>query len=156
VSTWRGVQKAVDELHTYVSDNLATELRALEIEESLDVNALEDPERIVKARIPYDNASPLIQIYEEGWDFDSQRNSICNVACTIVISVLGDPDLVASEIKLRRYETAVVRTIIGNPTLGAKVTGAIITGGDAGEVFGDDSAIRQVKTLDLDMQIRSA
>lgn len=148
-------QEAVDRLHAFVSANFATYLRTVETADGLAAGSLTNPSAYVKARIPGDNRSPLVQIYEEGWEMKNQRNRLYSVECTIVMSRLGDVRVESNEEFIRRYERAMIETIVDNATLGSTVIAAMVLGGEAAAGIGDASVIRQVKTLDVMVDLHS-
>lgn len=152
----RYIQKAVDSLHATINAGIATQLRAVETSESLTTNALTDPVDVVKARLPMDNRTPLIQVFEETWSHDTkagQRHSIITTFCNVVLTTLStDVDLEAAELFMRRYVTAMIETIAADPTLGGSAMSAIITGGDSAAAVGDQSASRLAHVLEVEVR----
>ena len=152
----RYIQKAVDALHNTISGGIAAQLRAVETSESLSTNALTDPQAVVKARMPLDNRSPMVQVFEETWAHDmaaGQRHRIITTNCNVVITTLShDADLEAAELFVRRYVTAMVETIANDPTLGGAAMSAVIMGGDSAAFVGDQSASRIAHVLDVEVR----
>lgn len=152
----RYIQKAVDSLHTTINAGLAAQLRAVETSESLSAGALTDPVDVVKARLPMDNRSPLVQIFDETWAHDlaaGQRHDIIMTVCNVVITTLSqDVDLEAAELFMRRYVTAMIETVAEDPTLGGSAMSAVITGGDSAAVVGDQSASRLAHVLEVEVR----
>ena len=153
----RYTERAVDALHTYVSTNYATQLRDVETDQGLDANSLTDPVAYLKFRAPFDNRSPLVQIYEEGWRFEDQRNNLLIVDCAIEIMFHGATDLASGELRMRRYLTALYQTIAVDPLLNdAAVTGALWLDGAAGEIIGDTSATRHIIAQGIQVRVKTS
>ena len=152
----RYIQKAVDALHTTIDGGIAAQLRAVETSESLTSGALTDPQDVVKARLPMDNRSPLVQVFEESWAHDTdagQRHSMITTFCNVVITTLSqDADLEAAELFMRRYVTAAIETVAADPSLGGSAMSAIVTGGDSAAVIGDQSASRFAHVLEVEVR----
>tara|TARA_Y100001938_G_scaffold148335_2_gene231710 strand:- start:97 stop:576 length:480 start_codon:yes stop_codon:yes gene_type:complete len=152
----RYVQKAVDSLHTTINGGIATQLRAVETSEGLTSGALTDPEAVVKARMPLDNRTPLIQVFDESWAHDAeagQRHDMITTFCNVVLTTFSqDTDLEAAELFMRRYITAMIETIATDPTLGGAAMSAVVTGGDSAAVIGDKSASRLAHVLEVEVR----
>ena len=152
----RYIQKAVDSLHTTIDDGIAAQLRAVETSESLSAGALTDPQDVVKARLPMDNRSPLVQVFEETWAHDiaaGQRHDIITTFCNVVITTLSpDVDLEVAELFMRRYVTAMIETIATDPTLGGSAMSAVVTGGASAAIVGDNSASRLAHVLEVEVR----
>ena len=61
----RFIQKAVLKLSAYINSNLPTQLRAVETAQSLTTDSLTDPIAVVQYRAPFDNRSPLVEVFDE-------------------------------------------------------------------------------------------
>lgn len=146
--TARYTDKAVTSLADYIRTHIAARLRAIEVEEDLEENSLADPQAVVAARVPSDNRTPLIEVFDEGWEFLKKANQrLLAVDCTVSWSYASDTDLVAGAKTLRRYETALLKLLeLGDWRLGGAVVLAIPTDGASGVVRGDNSATRHVFT----------
>lgn len=150
----RRVEKAVNALHTVYSSGLAAQLRAVETESGMAVGSLKDPVKIVKYRAPLDNTSPLLQIYEEGFNFYDQRHDLVTVDCSIVLSWNGSTDLLANEVFMRRYVDAIMRVIFADYTLGGQAVQAVVTQGEAAKIEGDQSTTRHLYGIGVDVTVQ--
>lgn len=148
--------RAVEALGDYINSNIAAQLRIVETDQSMTASSLTDPVEVVKARLPFDNRSPLLQVYDEGWqELAAPRNHVMVVDCTIVLGYVGDANLYNAERFCRRYMTAVRQTIMADATLGGNVAAAVITGGDSAAAIGDDSTTRIIYTMSVDVHVHS-
>lgn len=124
------VALAVDSMAAHHVTNLETELRQVETDNSLTANALTDPEAYVKYRAPFDNRSPIIQIYDEGGGpaegDGSQRTGIFSFRILVVLLYAGEGDFEINEVFVRRYATAMLRTVLKDITLGGTVIHSIL------------------------------
>lgn len=153
----RFTQKAVAALAAYFSANLAGRLRAIESEQSLANGAIPDP-TVVAARVPFDNRLPLLEIYETAWaPHGPPREKVWNVECELVLSYGSDADIEAGEQMLRRYETAILKTLEhGDWTLGGTVPTAYPTDGASGVVHGDQSTTRMIFTQGVIVRVHDS
>ena len=138
----RYTEKAVRSLLAYIESQLGTELDAIETEQSLTSGALGDPSDFVPAMVADDNRSPLVEIYDAGFRFEDQLNSIAVVDCVVAISFASDCDVEAGKRMMQRYHTALLNTLRDNPTLSGSVIQSIIGGADTEATRGDDSTTR--------------
>lgn len=152
----RYVNKAVTQAAAYLAANLPGKLRAVETELGLDADSLTDPVEVVSNRVPFDNRSPLLEVFEEGWTWTDQANRMLSVDLTIALSYVSDSDLGAGEQFMRRYITALIDTIHADQTLGGTVTAAILTDGSSAVARGDSSASRFVYTQGLEVRVNDA
>lgn len=137
----RHVSLAVQRLYATVNSNLATELAAVETEESLVAGSLTVPADILRYRAPMHHTSPMIEVFDEGFTYDSQRQRLMDIECIIRISYQGGEDLDATELFMRRYVTAVIQVIETTPGLGdVESYQAVVVAGEADVQPGSDSA----------------
>ncbi len=145
------IDLAVEKLHAYFSNNINTALRAVELEQSLTPYSLPDP-HVIKHRAPFDNRSPLVQIYENTWRQKAASEKLWEVDCTILLSYASGPDLDAGEKLVRRYVTAMTRVLL-NSTLGDNVTMARIKDAEADASIGDKSQTRMLRAFGVDVDV---
>lgn len=150
------VQKAVDELAQTYDDKLRGELDLVETDEGGSITLI-SPAKILKARAPARNISPLLQIYETSWDRPEAgtRNDLVHVQCRVVLTYIGTTDLEANEEFMRRYVTALIKTIENNSTLQDTVAAAIVQRGNSGVTEIDDSTTRMVSDLEVLVLVHS-
>ena len=148
-------EKAVDALHSAYSTNLPTELATVETEAGLSAGDLTEPIEYLKHRAPLDNRSPLVQIYDDGLEAVEERNGIWIVPCTVVISYYGTPDLAANEQFVRRYLTALMRTVLRDVTLAGEAHLCEFVGAEAARLEGDQSQPRYLYGLGWEPHIHS-
>lgn len=151
----RYTEKAVDALADRLTNNFATQCRTVETAAGISSGALTNPAAIIKARVHNDNRSPLLQVYEERFDFIQQRQDFADISCQIVLTFTGDADLAAGQLKLRRYTTALIECVASDPTLNQQVTAAIVQGGDTAARIGDDSTTRHALALDVEVRVNT-
>lgn len=139
-------EKAVKALYDRIVATFTTQLRAVETAVGLTSGALTDPAAYVRARVPNDNRSPIVQVYEESWRFDGpDRNCLLAVDCTVLIDFAGSVDLEASELQMRRYITALLQVIESDRALNdSLVSGVYILDGEGSRSIGDKSATRMI------------
>ena len=102
------IDQAVVKLAAYLDSNLPAKLRAVESAQSLSTNALTDPVDVLAHRAPFDNRSPLVEVFDEGWTFEQQRMNLLAVDCTVSISFVSDANLAGAEQFMRhqrRHDT---------------------------------------------------
>ena len=150
----RCIDKAVVKLAAYLSANLPGKLRAVETEQSMTVNSLTDPVEVLDHRAPFDNRSPLVECFDESWDFVDQNNKLVSVDCTIALSYLGDANLANGERFMRRYSTALIDCLLDDPTLGGEVVGALLMDGSSAASRGDSSLTRFIYTQGVDIRLQ--
>ena len=144
---------AVLKLAEYVDANLPAKLRAVETAQGLTADSLTDPVEVIKHRVPFDNRSPLVEVYDDGWDFVDQNNRLLAVDCTVTVSFMGDADIGAGEAFMRRYMTALINTLTADPTLGGSVVSAILTDGSPAISRGDSAATRYVYAQGVEVHV---
>ena len=147
------IDKAVLKLATFINTNLPAKLREVETAQSLTTDSLTDPVAVVQHRAPFDNRSPLIEVFDEGWDFIDHINKLISVDCTIALSYVGDASVQNGEIFMRRYMTAVLDTLMADTTLGSTVVAAIPTDGSSAVTRGDNATTRHVFTQGVDVHV---
>lgn len=114
-------QRAVDALHAVFTAGFATQLRAVETDEGLSSGALTDPQAYIRAFVPSDNRTPLIQIYAEGGEplgDSGNRQNLSMIDCTVVATYGATSDMEAAERFMGRYLTAMIQLVRANPRLG--------------------------------------
>lgn len=151
----RYAKKALDALHAQVSSDIAAALRAVETDESITADSLTDPVEVVKASVPNDNRSPLIQIYWDTMVTVDQRNGMYDVDCVVEWTWQGGSDLAANELFAQRYLDAIYRSILDDQTLGGLVPQAIVEDTQALTFGGDESATRQGHTTTVTVSVHS-
>lgn len=149
----RHIDQAVVNLAAYLDSNLPAKLRAVESAQSLTTNDLTDPVEVLAHRAPFDNRSPLIEVFDEGWTFEQQRMNLLAVDCTVSISFVSDANIAGAEQFMRRYMTAVIDCINDDTTLGNTVTTCILRDGSSAVGRGDNSTTRYVYTQGVDVHV---
>ena len=147
----RYIDAAITHLRDFINTNLPAQLRAVETEQGLTASSLTDPEDVLKHRAPFDNRSPLVEIFEESWAFIDIRNKLISTDCTVALHHMGDADLEAGEIFGRRYMTAIIQCVLSDTTLGGKVVTIIPTDGASVVGRGDNATTRRVYTQGFDV-----
>ena len=147
------VDQAVVKLAAYLTSNLAAKLRAVETAQSMTTNDLTDPVAVLSHRAPFDNRSPLIEVFDEGWTFEQQRLNLLAVDCTVSVRYISDANLANAEQFMRRYMTAVIDCINADTTLGDTVTTCILRDGSSAVGRGDDSTTMYVYTQGVDVHV---
>lgn len=154
----RAPEEAVRRLKAFLESNLAAALRAVETEEGISASSLADPVAFLDYEAPHDNRAPLIAVFDEsGGPIEpaGQRHNLWAVGCTVAISTgSADADIQSNSQFARRYVGAVVKCIRDAPTLGSTVVAAIV-GRWERETFGDESAVRFVYFLDVEIHVHT-
>ena len=154
----RFVEKAVGALLASITADFETQLRAVEVDLGLDPGTLPDPEAYVQTRAEAENnnQSPMIAVYDEGFDVVQQRQRLYTVDCSVALAMVGMADLTALVVQLRRYLTAMIQTLDLNPTLSPAVgTTALIMPGAAFAELGDRSTTRLVYVIPVQVRVHS-
>lgn len=152
MTTRRYIDRAINGLGSYCEANYPTHLRAIEVELGLASGALTDPVDYVYADVPLDNRTPRVDVFEEGWRHDDNRNDVIAIDATVVLSFLGDADLEAGKLKRRQYLTAFFRMIRADRTLGGTVNAAFCTDGQPASKKGD-STVLHIFAQGMDLRI---
>ena len=147
------IDKAVTKLKAHIASGIAAQLRAVESAQSLSTNSLTDPVAVLDHRAPFDNRSPLIEVFEESWRFIDQRQGLVSVDATIAVKYVTDADLSSAETFMRRYMSAVIETIRDDPTLGSTVVECLLTDGSSAVGRGDTSTTLLVSTQGVDVHV---
>ena len=147
------VDKAVVKLASFIDTNLPAKLRTLESDQSLTADSVTDPVEVLTYRAPFDNRSPLIEVFDVGWRFLDYINRIVSVNCTVAITYFSDADLSAGEQRMRRYVTALLDCVLADTTLGATVIAAIPTDGSSAVAHGDNATTHHVYTHGFDIHV---
>jgi hypothetical protein len=149
------LQQAVDAVRNAYNSGFAAALDAIETEESLDPGTLVDPLEYLTYWAPHDNRSPLMQCYDVGFQVESQRSSLYVVRVGALLTYNGDADLDASERRMRRYVTAMVRAITADTTLGgAAIQAAFVGARQTRKEQGDSSASRYAYQIEWDVWVQ--
>lgn len=149
----RYVERAVARLASYIESNLATELRAIETAQGLASGAIRDPVAYVPGRVPNDNR-PIVEVYETSWNHLDHAQQLMSVSCEVLVTHLGDADVLAGQLTLRRYATALADIIHDDPTLGGTVAVAILLDGESDMVRGDASATRHILVQGVEIHVQ--
>ena len=149
----RHIDQAVTKLAAYITSNLPAKLRAVESAQSLSTNDLTNPVEVLAHRAPFDNRSPLVEVFDQGWTFEQQRMNLLAVDCTVSITYVSDSDIAGAEQFMRRYMTALIDCINGDTTLGNTVTTCIMRDGSSAVGRGDNSTTRYVYTQGVDVHV---
>lgn len=149
----RYMDKAVVKLTAYLSANLPAKLRAVETAQSMATDSLTDPVEVLDHRAPFDNRSPLVEVFDESWEFVDLKNKVVSVDCTVALSYLGDANLSNGEQFMRRYSSALIDCLLDDTTLGGEVAAAIPTDGSSAAARGDSSQTRFIYTQGVDVRL---
>ena len=147
------IDLAVVSLRDFINTNIATYLRAVETAQSMTTDDLTDPVEVISHRAPFDNRSPLVEVFDEGWSFVNARQRLIAVDCTVAVSYISDANLSGAEQFMRRYVTAVIDTIRSDSTLSSKVIAAIPTDGSSAMARGDTSTTRYLYTQGVEVHV---
>jgi hypothetical protein len=157
MASW--VEHAVDSLEAAIVAGLPAQLTAVETAAGLDVGALPAPGLSVKARVPYEsNKAVTLMTFDLQWAFVAQagqRNRLMAVECMVAITRHGNSSFEENETRARQYQTALIETLLANPTLSSQVVSAIITTGDAGVETNNKRMTQTVSTLTVEVTVRS-
>ena len=147
------IDQAVVKLAAYLDSNLPAKLRAVETAQSLSTNDLTDPVDVLAHRAPFDNRSPLVEVFDQGWTFEQQRMNLLSVDCTVAVTYVSDANLAGAEQFMRRYMTALIDCINGDTTLGNTVTTCILRDGSSAVGRCHNSTTRYVYTQGVDVHV---
>lgn len=151
----RYAQLAAVALRDVIEDEIAAALATVETAQGLDAGTYAAPVAVVAARVPSDNRSPLIAVYWEAGAMRLQREGTANVDCTVVVQLIGGPDLEALERLAAAYVTALVDLIRGDSSLGGRVSGALVTDWEAAVGAGDRSSTRLITAIGVSVFVHN-
>jgi hypothetical protein len=118
-------EKAVESLAAFIEAGLPAKLRTVETEVGLGVQGLEDPASVLRGQDEAFGRSPLVEVWEETLASGEPGDETASVGCMIGFAFTGDGDLVAGQLNLRRYQTAMLKLLQGDRTLSGTVAGSI-------------------------------
>lgn len=150
---------AVEAMRSTLETNLAAELRTHETELGLSSGDLPDPVDYVGALTPFDNRSPLVAVWEDGFGPESeggQRQGEYTVEVSVGYVYNGLANVEANDQLVRRSVTAIMRTVLGNLTLtGYPILGVEFVDASAYDAPGDESMTRRGYRIDFNVFIFS-
>lgn len=150
------VEQAVDALVAAYEANLPAELALVESESVIDAGSLPQPKEYLSHMAEDDNRSPLIQIYDDpGLEVENQRNKLWTVPVTVVLAWSSDADIAAAAVFVRRYVTALMRSVLRDETLGGAATSTSFVGGESAKLEGDRSSTRHLYGLGWAVSVHS-
>lgn len=151
----------------YSTGAIATQLAALELAQALPPGSIPRPAKIIAARVPRDNATPLVAVFDVADRPEQkagQRNSFHLVDCSVVVAIaMGGIDPEALERLRQRYLTAIamaVKTSNDDGTWGAATTpikgisGAWLLEGGVAPI-GDKSSMRLAHAKGVQMRVHT-
>ena len=150
----RYLHTAIDRLHTTFSNQLATELTDVEVDNSLTAGILVEPKTYIAAHEPGRNVTPLMLIYEDPDDtFDfthdgvGQRdgNNMFVVNAEVVYLSNTGRDVEQGSEYLRHVLTAMIQVIENNRDLGVSNLECECKGANLGMLpdFDNESSTRR-------------
>lgn len=145
--------QAVNALLGYLESNLQAQLTLIEAASGLDAGDLPPPDAYVEGLVPNHPVSPCLQVWEEGFDAIEQRPGMFSVDCTVAIAFNGDADVLAGQLKIRRYASAIMWCILKAPTLSGAVVGCVFRGGERTGSVNKASETRHAYFLDWEVQV---
>ena len=149
----RFVELAVAKLTAWLNSNFSTHLGQLETDQGLGTESIPRPKAVTAFRAPFDNRSPLMEVFDEGWEFIDYPNKLLAVDCTVAMTFFGDANLANGELFMRRYVTALIDTILYDSTLNNTVVMAIPTDGSSAVSRGDNAQTRHVYTQGVTVHV---
>ncbi len=151
------VELAVDTMIARYASQMQAELTIVEGENSLTAGDLTPPLKTLDHFAPNDNASPLLQIYDDaGIGVVNQRGGHWEIPVAVVLSYASLADLSVAARFVRRYVTAMLRVVIKDPTLGGAVMQAAFNDAEALRTIGDSSTTRLHYALGFAVQLHEA
>lgn len=157
MSSYAYEEIAVDGVATWLADatyGIEAQLRAIEVERTLDANTLPDPEAIEQAYLPTDARSPLVQVYEEASESTDHRARLALVDLTVAVTFNSDSDLPAAELLLRRYLEAIRRCLAADSTCGGTVGQAVWTDANRSYPLTYDSVTRHARAIGVLVRVQ--
>jgi hypothetical protein len=151
----RWIDRAVNATAEFLETNYPAALRALELREGLVPNSLQDPEAYVRRAAPFDARAPLVEVYDDGWEFLDQGhvNTMCAVGVWVYVSYLGDADVEAGNAMVNKYITALLDLVQARFDLDGAVASAIMRGGRSEAANGDNERTRHSKGQLLEIHV---
>jgi len=123
---------AVKSLLDHFEANLATQIAAVETAQSITAGSLPDPDTYIPALLENDPRSHLFTVFcEDGGEIAEEATSLDRIVtygCVAHYEIIGDADVDAIQLTMRRILTAMINTLQADRTLGGKVVSAIDVG----------------------------
>lgn len=148
----RGVHGYLQPVAIGDGSGLEAFLRSYETQTGLDAGVLENPVAYVRASLPHDTRSPLVQVYDGAWvpAEAGQRNRVWHADVTVCIERTFDADVEGAEDIMRAYVAAFINAVTANPGMGGRGVSCSITDGDrTGSMIEQTSMIRHVRAIGL-------
>lgn len=140
----RYVARAVEAVYQTLRTKYPAQLRLVEQDEGLAAESLENPIAYVKAPVPYEARTPVIEIYSNDWAWPSQRERNMSVGVMVAVHYLGDADVEAGKTMIGHYVTALLDTLLDNQELDGTVSGIELRGGQPAIERGSDNKTRHI------------
>jgi len=146
--------KAVAALKARLDEAFETELAAVETATGMATGDLGRPLEIITAHVEHDNRAPLLAVWDDGLAPVSQKSRLWAVECLVAMTMLGGAEVTSNAQLLRRWVSAFINVITGDPTLGGRVVAAVL-GQGAARPIGDESATRLAYVFPVQVRVQS-
>lgn len=148
---------AVLKLHTWFESQLPTQLAAVETAQSLTAGDLTVPVDYIPAKVEDDNRSPLLQVYcDSTGEIEPEATGTDKIAtypCKVTVEYSGDADIEAGQLFMRRYLSALVKTLVASRTLNGTVVQALDSGHSTSAARTSESQTRYTIELGVDVTV---
>lgn len=154
----RYIEQAVDALYSQINDDLPGKLDDVESDSGLSAGDLPNPVAVLKYQAPGDMRTPLVQVFDLGmspYGEDGQRHGVYTVPCRVTLAVGSDANVAAGEVKTRRYVDALMRSVLGDETLGGSALQCWFTGAQASIELNESTPTRHVYDFDFEVTVQS-
>jgi hypothetical protein len=150
----RLAELAVEALAAALEAGMATQIAAIETEQSLTSGTIPAIVDVVRSDDPDDDRSSLIHVFDLSAESDGYDDSEWTVVCGADVSYVGDAEKESGEVMARRYATAMVKTVKANPTLTTRAVEAAVVSYRAGTAGGAGSPIRHVREIQVKVKVQ--
>lgn len=156
MSNERLAELAVEALAATLETYIAAQLDAIETEQSLAAGTLPDFAAVERSNVPGDPRTPLLEVYDTDSAWVDFYGRIFDVTCKVAFSVVhADADPVPTDRLMRRYYTAVIKTLRAHETLGDLVLSATPGACTSGLAIGE-AEVRAVSELTVVVRVQDA
>jgi len=147
---------AVESIAAYIESGFNAQLRIVETNIGLTAMSLPNYGEICRGQTPMFNAWPHIEVWEERIHTLDILEHIYEIVCKIGLAIVGDADAIAGQLMSRRYQTAMLRLIRADRTLGSRVPQAIEGALVAESLKDKESRIYHAFMLDVVVTLQQA
>jgi hypothetical protein len=141
-------EKAIESMALFIEGGINAQLRLVETDRGLASGSLPNWAEVCRGLTTLLDNWPHFEVWETKVSCQSYLEDIYEVDCKVGLAIVGDADLSAGQLMLRRYEEAMLRLLRSDRTLGGRVLEAVESSLEAG-ITKEDESIRHGFVMDI-------